>query len=198
MFPVVMLVLNVSSVAVLWFGGIRVDAGMMEIGSLTAFLSYLVQILMSVMMATFMLVMMPAGLGLGRSHRRGARHGVFGGASDQRRHRVERQRRARVARCWVQLSRRQPPGAVRCVVHGPTRADHGHHRLDRCRQDHPPQPDSAAFRRHRRHRCWSTGSTSATRPGHAVGQDRAGAPEALFLLGHGGLQPSLRQARCHG
>ena len=59
MFPVVMLVLNVSSVAVLWFGGIRVDEGLMEIGSLTAFLAYLVQILMSVMMATFMLVMVP-------------------------------------------------------------------------------------------------------------------------------------------
>lgn len=59
MFPVVMLVLNVSSVAVLWFGGLRVDAGTMEIGSLTAFLAYLVQILMSVMMATFMLVLVP-------------------------------------------------------------------------------------------------------------------------------------------
>ncbi len=59
LFPVVVLVLNVSSVAVLWFGGMRVDAGAMEIGSLTAFLSYLVQILMSVMMATFMLVMIP-------------------------------------------------------------------------------------------------------------------------------------------
>jgi ATP-binding cassette subfamily B protein len=59
MFPVVILVLNVSSVAVLWFGGLRIDAGAMEIGSLTAFLAYLVQILMSVMMATFMLVMVP-------------------------------------------------------------------------------------------------------------------------------------------
>jgi ATP-binding cassette subfamily B multidrug efflux pump len=59
MFPSVLLVLNVSSVAVLWFGGHRVDAGQMQVGSLTAFLSYLVQILMSVMMATFMLVMVP-------------------------------------------------------------------------------------------------------------------------------------------
>ncbi len=59
MFPSVMLILNVSSVAVLWFGGHRVDAGQMQIGSLTAFLAYLVQILMSVMMATFMLVMVP-------------------------------------------------------------------------------------------------------------------------------------------
>jgi ATP-binding cassette, subfamily B, multidrug efflux pump len=59
MFPAVLLVLNVSSVAVLWFGGHRVDAGEMQVGALTAFLSYLVQILMSVMMATFMLMMVP-------------------------------------------------------------------------------------------------------------------------------------------
>jgi ATP-binding cassette subfamily B protein len=59
MFPTVLLILNVSSVAVLWFGGHRVDDGTMQVGSLTAFLSYLVQILMSVMMATFMMAMVP-------------------------------------------------------------------------------------------------------------------------------------------
>ena len=59
MFPVVMLILNVSSVAVLWFGGHRVDEGAMQVGSLTAFLAYLVQILMAVMMASFMLMMVP-------------------------------------------------------------------------------------------------------------------------------------------
>ena len=59
MFPTVMLVLNVSSVAVLWFGGHRVAAGEMQVGELTAFLSYLMQILMSIMMATFMLVLVP-------------------------------------------------------------------------------------------------------------------------------------------
>ncbi len=59
MFPTVMLVLNVSSVAVLWFGGIRVADGQMQVGALTAFLSYLMQILMSIMMATFMLILVP-------------------------------------------------------------------------------------------------------------------------------------------
>lgn len=59
MFPFVMLVLNVSSVAVLWFGAIRVDDGELQIGSLTAFLLYLAQILMAVMMATFMAVILP-------------------------------------------------------------------------------------------------------------------------------------------
>ncbi len=59
MFPAVMLVLNFSSIAVLWFGGHLVASGGMQIGALTAFLSYLMQILMSVMMATFMFVMVP-------------------------------------------------------------------------------------------------------------------------------------------
>ncbi len=59
MFPLVMLVVNVSSVAVIWFGGQRVDSGQMEVGALTAFLTYLMQILMSVMMGTFMLMMVP-------------------------------------------------------------------------------------------------------------------------------------------
>jgi len=58
-FPAVMVILNVSSVAVLWFGAGRVDAGEMQIGSLTAFLQYLMQILMAVMMATFMAIMIP-------------------------------------------------------------------------------------------------------------------------------------------
>ncbi|MFC2177116.1 ABC transporter ATP-binding protein [Actinomycetota bacterium] len=58
-FPAVMLIMNVSSVAVLWFGSVRVDSGMMQIGSLTAFLTYIIQILMSVMMATFMFMLLP-------------------------------------------------------------------------------------------------------------------------------------------
>jgi ATP-binding cassette subfamily B protein len=59
MFPTVLFVMNASSVAVLWFGGLRIDDGSMQIGALTAFITYLVQILMAVMMSTFMLVMIP-------------------------------------------------------------------------------------------------------------------------------------------
>ncbi|MBJ7604484.1 MAG: ABC transporter ATP-binding protein [Candidatus Dormibacteraeota bacterium] len=58
-FPTVMLILNASSVAVLWFGAGRVESGLMQIGALTAFLTYLTLILMSVMMATFMAIMIP-------------------------------------------------------------------------------------------------------------------------------------------
>ncbi|MFF8091916.1 ABC transporter ATP-binding protein [Streptomyces sp. NPDC016675] len=59
MFPVVMTVVNLSSVAVVWFGAHRIESGGMQIGDLTAFLAYLMQIVMSVMMATFMFMMVP-------------------------------------------------------------------------------------------------------------------------------------------
>ena len=66
-FPIVMVIFNASTVAVLWFGARRVDAGQMQIGELTAFMAYLVQILMSVMMATFMAMMLPrAAVSAGR------------------------------------------------------------------------------------------------------------------------------------
>ncbi|MFB8273586.1 MULTISPECIES: ABC transporter ATP-binding protein [unclassified Streptomyces] len=59
MFPIVMTVVNISSIAVVWFGAHRIDSGGMQIGALTAFLAYLMQIVMSVMMATFMFMMVP-------------------------------------------------------------------------------------------------------------------------------------------
>ncbi|MFD4571046.1 ABC transporter ATP-binding protein [Streptomyces sp. NPDC058417] len=59
MFPVVMTTVNLSSIAVVWFGAHRIDGGDMQIGDLTAFLAYLMQIVMSVMMATFMFMMVP-------------------------------------------------------------------------------------------------------------------------------------------
>ena len=59
LFPVVQFVMSASSVGVMWFGGLRVDAGEMQIGQLTAFLQYLIQILMSVMMSTMMLMIAP-------------------------------------------------------------------------------------------------------------------------------------------
>ncbi|MBF6349936.1 ABC transporter ATP-binding protein [Nocardia flavorosea] len=59
MFPTVMLISNITSVAVIWFGGKAIDAGEMQIGSLTAMLSYIMQILMAVMMASFLAMMAP-------------------------------------------------------------------------------------------------------------------------------------------
>ncbi|NEB74814.1 ABC transporter ATP-binding protein [Streptomyces sp. SID14478] len=59
MFPFVMTIVNVASIAVVWFGAHRINGGDMQIGDLTAFLAYLMQIVMSVMMATFMFMQVP-------------------------------------------------------------------------------------------------------------------------------------------
>lgn len=66
-FPIVLFIFNASTVAVLWFGAHRVESGDMQIGALTAFMAYLMQILMSVMMATFISMMIPrASVSAGR------------------------------------------------------------------------------------------------------------------------------------
>jgi ATP-binding cassette, subfamily B, multidrug efflux pump len=59
MLPTTTLVINISSVALIWFGGLRIDAGQMQVGSLIAFLAYFMQILMAVLLATFILVIIP-------------------------------------------------------------------------------------------------------------------------------------------
>ncbi len=59
MIPSLFLIMNLSTVAILWFGAIRIDSGGMQIGSLSAFLQYVMQVLFSVMMATLMFVMVP-------------------------------------------------------------------------------------------------------------------------------------------
>lgn len=59
MFPSVMFVMNTSMVAAVWIGSNRIDNGSMQVGELIAFLSYIVQVLMSVMMATFVIIMIP-------------------------------------------------------------------------------------------------------------------------------------------
>jgi ATP-binding cassette subfamily B protein len=59
MIPTVMAIFNLSTVAILWFGAIQVDSGGMQIGNLTAFLQYVMQILFAVMMAVIMFVMVP-------------------------------------------------------------------------------------------------------------------------------------------
>ena len=59
LFPMVMLVLNLTIVAVIWFGGIQVDQGQTQVGTIFAFMTYVMQILMGLLMATFMVIMIP-------------------------------------------------------------------------------------------------------------------------------------------
>lgn len=62
LFPMISLVLHIATAAVLWFGGLRVADGLVEVGSLTAFMQYLLQILMAVMMATMIFLMVPRAM----------------------------------------------------------------------------------------------------------------------------------------
>ncbi|MDN6532764.1 MAG: ABC transporter ATP-binding protein/permease [Yaniella sp.] len=62
LFPLISMVLHIATAAVLWFGGMRVADGLVEVGSLTAFMQYLLQILMAVMMATMIFLMIPRAM----------------------------------------------------------------------------------------------------------------------------------------
>ena len=59
LFPIAMFMVNISSVAVIWFGAFRIDSCDIQIGQMTAFLNYLIQILISVMMSTMLLFLAP-------------------------------------------------------------------------------------------------------------------------------------------
>jgi ATP-binding cassette subfamily B multidrug efflux pump len=59
MIPFIFLIMNMTMVSIVWFGGLRVDSGGMQIGSLTAFMQYVMLVLFSVMMAALMFVLVP-------------------------------------------------------------------------------------------------------------------------------------------
>ncbi len=180
LFPTMMLIMNVSTVAVLWFGGIRLNDGQMLIGSLTAYITYVTQILMGVMMSTMTIVMAPRAS-------------------------VAAERICEVLDTETSVV---PPadgtgvgptadGTVAHHLHRPPGPDHGHHRFNRGGQDHLVEPDPPTVRRHLGHgqRRWR--ARGRLRARGAVVDDRPGSAEGLSVLGHGGLQPPLRQARCH-
>ncbi len=146
-FPIVMFILNTSSVAVLWFGAKGVDAGEMQIGSLTAFLTYLVQILMSVMMATFLLMIAPRAAVCAERIQE-----VLDTDSSVvlPTHPVTDLREdigGRVRRNRVHLPGRRCSGAARRDLHRSAGRDDGHHRFHRCRQVDPDLVDPSAVRR---------------------------------------------------
>ena len=130
MMPSLMLIFNLSSVAIIWFGGRFVDEGSMQIGDLTAFLSYIMQILFSVMMAVMIMVMVPRAAA--SAERIAAVLDVEPKVTDPTGARAgAAARRGGVPRCRVPLPGRRGPGAVRREPHDPNRADHRGRGLDR-------------------------------------------------------------------
>ena len=57
--PLMLLIMNLTSIAIIWFGGLRIDAGEMQVGALIAFLQYAMQIMFSLLMLSLLFVMVP-------------------------------------------------------------------------------------------------------------------------------------------
>ena len=131
MLPVTTLVINMSSVALIWFGGLRIDAGQMQVGSLIAFLSYFMQILMAVLMATFIAGDAAARVGVRRTDHRGAVHRRRRSPARQHpvRPRDRRRRRSGWTRATFSYPGRRSPCAAGCFADRAARHHHRHRRV---------------------------------------------------------------------
>ena len=193
--PALMAILNLSSVAVLWFGGRLVSEGSMPIGNLTAFLNYIAQILMSVMMAVMMAILAPRAVASAErvqqvlnaapsitdppTPRRPPR-GQWPGPAPGRRFRLPGQPGAR------------PPGRVFCCS---PRPDERHRRRHGQREDHLALLDPTIFR-HNQRQCagkWARCPRAGARG--AVGLDRPRTPGRVPVQRHRRQQLAVREAR---
>ena len=139
--PAMFMMMNLTSVAIIWFGAIRIDAGQMHVGAMMASLQYAVQILFSVFMVTAMFVTLPRAAASAERINEvldvvpDVNDPSFAKASDRR---LARRRRAagtrRIRERHVPVSGRRRAGAVRRVVHREARRGHGDHRRHRLRQ----------------------------------------------------------------
>ena len=182
MFPTVMLVVNVSSVAVIWFGGHRVDDGDMQVGALTAFLSYLMQILMSVMMGTFMLMQIPRSSVCADRITEVLDTGVERRTAGRRRLRRGRPRAPRPRGRLLQLPGRRAAGPLRRRPQRPSRPDGGDHRVHRRRQVDAGQPGARGCSTPPPARSGSTASTSATSTPRLLWSRIGLVPQRAFLF----------------
>ncbi len=193
LFPLAMLVLNVTVVGVIWFGGIQVDAGGVEIGTLFAFIQYVAQILGGVLMASFMTVMIPrAAVSAERIGEVLDSHSTL--TVRRTRWRSSRPRHGRVRRRGVRV-----PGAESPVVSGisftarPARP---------WRSSVPPVPEDdarlahpAALRRHGGRGARRRGRRPRGRSRRAVEGARPRPPAAVPVQRHRGVQPAIRSRR---
>ena len=134
MLPVTTLVINISSVALIWFGGLRIDDGQMQVGSLIAFLSYFMQILMAVLLATFILILLPRASACARTDHRGAVHRAGDHQPGQPRPPAGSRRCNHSARRHIQLPRRRSACAAGCFADRAAGHHHRHRRIHRVGQ----------------------------------------------------------------
>ena len=143
MIPILFAILNLSSVAILWFGGLRIDSGDMPIGNLLAFLQYVMQILFAVMMATVMFIMVPRAAASGE--RIAKVLGTEVGLRDPEAPAELGRGRGpgRVPRRRLPLPRRRGAHPARRLVRGRAGSHDGHRGQHRQWQDDARQPPAA-------------------------------------------------------
>ena len=194
MLPVTTLTINCSSVALIWFGGLRIDSGQMQVGSLIAFLVYFTQILMAVLMATMAVMVLPRAAVCAEritevlSTTAGGQQSAESGTAVANKRGVVRLDGASFCypgadRAVLQnISLTALPGTTTAVIGstGSGKSTLGGADLPAVRRDRRSRP------RRRRRRA---------RPGHrrAVVEHRAGAPARLPVLRDGRRKPALRQ-----
>ena len=193
MMPIMMMIMNLISVAIVWFGGQGVDAGTMQVGDLMAYMNYTMQVIMSFMIITMVAVMLaPRGYRLGAraggpeyevKHQGPRQDPGRGPASyDRRRLRSSLDGRSLVRRRLLHVSRRLVAHHRARLVHGAAGADARHHRLDRSGQVDARAAHSTSVRCYlrigdgRRRGCEAHGAGGAPRA------DRLRAPEGRALL----------------
>ncbi len=146
LWPIMMLVLNISTVAIVWFGSIRIDSGEMQVGALIAFMQYAMQILFAMLMLSAMFIMLP------RAAASATRiNAVFDLApeirdADELRHAQRNVRLRRVRRRHFQLSRRRGASAVAYLLPRASWPGDRHHRWHRRWQIDAHRADPALLR----------------------------------------------------
>ena len=183
--------------AAVWLGADRIGNGQMQIGALVAFLSYLVQILMSVMMATFVVMMIP---------RASVCADRISEVSTPKPRSCPRRSRLRevTARGLLELRHvgfhypgAEDAGVERHLAHRPGRPDHRDHRQHRLGQDHIVASHAPTLRRHLGHGTRRRCRRTRARARGAVETHRTRAAAALPVLRHRRQQPALRRSRRH-
>ena len=148
MMPLIMLVVNLSSVGVVWFGGHRIQSGEMRLGALTAFIAYILQILIAIMMAMY--VFMTAPRAAACAERIQAVLDTAPAITDGPGGAAPEGHTVRIPERLLRVPRRRGPGPRRCQLHGRSGDRDSCHRRHRQRQDHAAEPAAPVPRRHRR------------------------------------------------
>ena len=190
--PALMLIMNLSTVAVLWLGAYRVDSGAMPIGNLTAFIQYITQILFAIMMAVIMFVMVPraAVSGTRISEVLDTEPSIWDPPTP-----ISPARTGRVEFRDVEF---RYPGAEEpvlrgIIVRGEPGRGHGHRGLDGIRQVHAHQPPAALLRRDRRRGPRRRRERHGHGPPGPLEADRHDPAEGLPVRRHRGQQPPVRR-----